>query len=220
MKKDITIEVLDEIEKHCNFKDYDIFNLLHERINVFDKYVIENCLVKKLDEVLLDLYLPSFFSSEKNIFRVLSHLYFLDLFIEFLQFRCDFDNVFLQKQQILSPKNLQRIIEVSIKDFTILNNLFFTSQSFYFYGRIESFVNSEPLQHDFVKNHLYIRGMEGGTINVFDTLIGINYNDSNPRDLDYILCLFYGTVSFDTNLMENVITANRIYTLETMNEQD
>jgi len=100
---------------------------------------------------------------------------------------------------------------ISIKDFTILDNIFFDSQAFYFHGRIDPFLNKDLLENGLRGNQLCISGIDGGRMDVY-------FPKSLSRDIFSVLgseedvnCLFRGTVSFNPNLMKNIINSSHIY---------
>jgi hypothetical protein len=218
MEKDIYIEVLEILEDYNDFKDSDILNAVHENIDVFDKKAIEGNLKKLMDEVLLELFLPNSYNAKQNNFNVPLDLSLAVTIAEYLEFRCHFEHVFHQKMRNLKQSDFCEIENSSIKDFIILKNCLFISHSFYFYGRLESIVNSETDQSGYIKIQLRIRGIEGGRINVFNTLISFGDSSSIQQVFDDRLCLFYGIISFDPNLRENIITTSRIYDLQSLYE--
>lgn len=211
MEKNIYFEVSDAIKNYSDKKDYEIFNVLHEKIYVFDKYVIERKLKGKIKKVLHDFYRLSSFKVINPIFNEQSNIDFVRHFSEYLELRYNNDELFYQGFRYIDTVDYDYVKKISIKDFIPLNNRFFDSQPFYFSGFIYPSAHLDLHKGSPNENHFWLYGADGGKLNLF--LSNIKRIDllSLHHAEEKIDCINYGKVSYDPSLLVNVINSKNIY---------
>ena len=211
MKKEIYIEVIDAIERYSSIDEYELFNILHEEINVFDKYVIENNLSSKIDEVLGKTSHQVHFS-RSPIFDANTNLDFVDHFINYLEFRYFFDYLFIKDKSLDYFKDFAELKKCAIEDFLILSNRFLDSQYFYVYGRFDKEINNYPIENGIPANYVRLDGCSRTKMYAL-MLNGLRIAFIHKVKLadESLNCIFYGKLAFDPLLQINVINVSQFF---------